>query len=160
MGKLRVSDVPPAERARLVRYFMMAMRQSDYDEIVALTGSPALVCEELRDTIENSPMCWVAREETGRPVLLGGAFCQNFLSDMAAPWMIASLWADAYPGELTRIAARQIDRIRAAYPVLQNWVWAHNEPSKRWLARLGFTLYDAEPLGATGEPFHRFTMGA
>jgi hypothetical protein len=47
-----------------------------------------------------------------------------------------------------------------AFPHLVNFVHAKNTTSVRWLRRLGFTLHEAVPYGALGEPFHPFELRA
>jgi len=82
------------------------------------------------------------------------------LTGLGSPWMLGTPELDRHSRVLVRRTPEYIGRMLNAFPHLVNFVHAKNTTSVRWLRRLGFTLHDARPYGALGEPFHFFEMRA
>ena len=145
---------PRVEDAALLAY---TLRPLDYDELVAASGPD--VEQTLYDALRVSTHAWAA-DYKGELLALFGFAPYGMLSDIAAPWCIATPALAAVPGMLARSAARYVGNVRLLYPRLVNYVDARNTPSIRWLKAIGFGVSEeAEPFGYAQLPFPRFEMG-
>jgi hypothetical protein len=102
-------------------------------------------------------LCWSAFADGELACVLGVAPL-SVVSGIGSPWMIGTPVLDRHQRVLVRQTPEYISKMLKAFPHLVNYVYAQNTTSVRWLRRLGFTLHDAEPYGALGEPFHKFEM--
>lgn len=134
-----------------------AMRQSDIDELHACGHSD--LHHVVRSSIERSVLCWSAFAD-GELCCILGASPLNMMLGIGSPWMLGTPVLDRHQRVLVRKTPEYIGRMLNAFPHLVNFVHAHNHTSVRWLRRLGFTLHEAQPYGALGEPFHLFEMKA
>jgi len=134
------------------------LRAADVEEIHAAFG-PVDIADALRASLRSSVKAWTATLD-GEPLFIGGVGCLSFVSGVGSPWLVAAEEATRYPAALTRVAKGFVPEMLELFPRLENWVDVRNKASAAWLARLGFTLYDPEPYGPQGLPFHRFDMEA
>ena len=131
-----------------------ALRPEDAREVwLSHRHTPA---EALRASVRGSVLCWTARDATGPFAAfgLGGAP----LALTGAPWMLGTTRLSLYARDLARHSRPWVRYMRQAVVLLENWVWADNMTSVRWLRSCGFTLEPAAPFGPFGAPFHRFWM--
>lgn len=132
------------------------MRTSDVAEVRACGHEPL---EAVQRSVAHSLLCWSAFADGELACILGCAPI-SIVSGIGSPWMLGTPVLDAQSRVLVRLTPRYIAEMLKAFPHLVNHVHAHNHTSKRWLRRIGFTLGEAAPFGALGEPFHRFEMRA
>jgi hypothetical protein len=104
-------------------------------------------------------LCWSGFVDGELAAILGVAPI-NMLTGIGSPWMLGTPVLDRHQRVLVRSTPEYIGRMLKAFPHLVNFVHAQNTTSVRWLRRLGFSLDEAAPFGALGEPFHRFEMRA
>lgn len=106
-----------------------------------------------------SVLCWSAFIDGELAAILGCAPV-SLVSGIGSPWMLATPVLDAHARVLVRVTPGYIAKMLQAFPHLVNHVHTENVTSVRWLRRLGFTVHEAQPFGALGEPFHPFEMRA
>jgi hypothetical protein len=132
------------------------MRTSDAHEVRACGHEPL---EAATKSVATSLLCWSAFADGELACIIGCAPI-SIVSGIGSPWMLGTPVLDQQSRVLVRLTPRYIAQMLKAFPHLVNHVHAENTTSVRWLKRLGFTLYEAAPFGALGEPFHRFEMRA
>lgn len=133
------------------------MRQADLAEVFATGTDPV---RALHEGIRRSVHCWVATVD-GRPAcVFGVAPIGSLLSDTGAPWMLGTDLITQHQRAFMRRSPRYIAHMLDAFSHLLNFVHAENEPSVRWLKRMGFTLHEPAPHGPNGALFHRFELRA
>lgn len=93
-----------------------------------------------------------------RPAAMFGLSYSVVLSARACPWMLATNFMDRRPADLLRFGRSVVGEMRRGVKLLENWVWADNIKSIRWLKWLGFQVEEAKPWGAEDASFHRFWM--
>lgn len=147
----------PAEAADAT-FLAPRLRFADVREIEAAFG-PVDVADALRASVRRSLRAWTATLDD-EPLFIGGVGAVSFTGGVGSPWLVASEAARRYPAGLTRVAKGFVPDMLALFPKLENWVDERNTESVAWLARLGFTMYDPEPYGPQGLPFHRFALEA
>lgn len=129
------------------------MRDCDRAEVSAATTLAPL--EAVQGAIAASSECWAA-EADGTLLCVFGIAPYERDPDRAAPWFLATD-AIARHGFVLAVKSREfVARLSAAYAVLDNVVYARNEPALQWLRWLGFTVEAPAPYGPYGEPFCRF----
>lgn len=104
-------------------------------------------------------LCWTAFIDGQLAAILGVAPL-SVVSGLGSPWMLGTPVLDASSRILVRKTPEYIAQMLKAFPHLVNFVHVENTTSVRWLRRLGFTVHEARPFGALGEPFHPFEMRA
>lgn len=132
------------------------MRQTDQDEVRAIRGDVSMK-EALADCVLASSHCWVAAHGS-EPFAIFGVMPVSLLHGIGAPWMLGTDLGKRFPRVLIREGRRYSLRMLAAYPYLINMVDAKYTSSVRWLQRIGYTIFAAEPYGRRGELFNRFEM--
>lgn len=132
------------------------MRACDVAEVRACGREPL---EAARRSVAHSLLCWSAFADGELGCIIGCAPL-SLVSGIGSPWMLGTPVLDRHSRILVRVTPRYIDEMLKAFPHLVNHVHTNNTTSKRWLRRIGFTIGEAAPFGALGEPFHRFEMRA
>ena len=126
------------------------MRPLDRMEVEAASGPDVLAT--LYDSWELTPnpeSAWADGKLLAvRGIVPGGR--------MGCIWMLGTNELGRYRGAHTRLARRYIETALEVYDVLYNYVHIKNEPSIRWLDRLGFTFGEPQPVGRAKELFIRF----
>ena len=84
----------------------------------------------------------------------------DLLAGIGSPWMLGTPVLDRHSRVLVKATPDYISRMLDAFPHLINCVHTKNHTGVRWLRRLGFTLHEAIPYGASGEMFYPFEMRA
>lgn len=133
------------------------LRLADLAECHAY-GRPDMA-EGIRASVRRSLLCWTGFVDGELAAILGAAPI-NMMTGIGSPWMLGTPVLDRHSRVLVRETPEYIAKMLNAFPHLVNFVHAKNTTSVRWLRRLGFTLHEAVPYGALGEPFHPFEMKA
>lgn len=133
------------------------MRPADAAEVLAIRGPGTLMKAALAECVLVSTSCWVAASDA-EPFAIFGVMPVSLLHGIGAPWMLGTALAAKFPRVLVREGRRYSLRMLEAYPYLVNMVDARYTSSVRWLRRIGYTVYEAEPYGGRGELFRRFEM--
>ena len=133
------------------------LRDADRAELEACGHTD--IARVIQRSVDFSLLCWSGLVDDELACIFGVAPL-SMVSGIGAPWMLGTPALDGASRVLVRMTPRYISRMLLAFPHLVNHVYAKNTTSVRWLKRLGFTLHEAKPLAATGEPFHEFEMRA
>jgi hypothetical protein len=140
----------PATEER-VKYVAKRLRASDQVEVRLSHGiDPYLVAVE---SWASSSICQAIVAEDGTPLGITGL-------DEDLIWLLGT-------DDLTSTRMRRMQLCREAEEWVQhclkrvdgpigNYVYAKNGESIRWLSKLGFTVFPAEPYGPSGALFHPF----
>lgn len=140
------------------------LREADVQEIVAANGPRCRVQNVLERSVLASGLCWAA-DEGDRVVMLFGVVGLSLLTGVDStrtvgmPWMVGSDELRHHGKTLVARGRYYVGLMHEEYDYLTNHVDSRNSASKRWLRRIGFVLYPAEPHGPDGLPFHRFSKG-
>ena len=130
------------------------MRQGDIDELAAVTDLKP--CEAVIASVQASDAQFLrAWHVDGRLICIGG--CSPVSVNTAAPWLLATDLLDAHVKSLHKLAAIEVIKMLAVYPLLRNVVDARQVKVIAWLERLGFEVTDAEPV-KIGFGLKRFSM--
>jgi hypothetical protein len=133
------------------------LRPSDLAECKAY-GRPDIAAG-IESSARRSVLCWSGFVDGELAAIIGVAPI-NMVCGVGSPWMLGTPVLDRHHRILVRRTPEYIAKMLTAFPHLVNFVHAQNTTSVRWLRRLGFTLHEAMPYGALGEPFHPFEMRA
>lgn len=150
------AEVVPADEAH-VAIIAAGMRQADRDEIWA--ASHVAPEAALRQGLRTSTIAWAGLID-GEPVCLFGVSPLSIVSGDGVPWMLGTEAVVRHQRTFLRHCRSCVDRMRAVYPTLTNYVDDRNTASKRWLRWLGFEIDEPAPYGVEGRMFRRFQMGA
>lgn len=145
-------EIVPA-RASHLRYLAANLRQSDLDEIDALSGASAL--SALSFSYRRASICMVALID-GKPEAIWGAGSLNVLAGSGSPWMVCSDRATDDLRFFLRMSVDWRDQLLSRYSVLRNVVDCRNAKSIRWLKWLGFKF--SAPFEARGHDVMIFEM--
>ena len=140
-----------------VEILIANLRPSDLAECRAY-GKPDIAAG-IESSVKRSMLCWTGLVDGELAAILGVAPV-SVMTGIGSPWMLGTPVLDAHSRILVRETPGYIAKMLNAFPHLVNFVHAKNTTSVRWLRRLGFTLHQAVPYGALGEPFHPFEMKA
>lgn len=132
------------------------MRQSDRDECKAYCGATPLAGVLL--SLMSSTVKWTIRTEEGKAIGLFGVGAASALSDVGAPWLLATDELNDISISFLRQSRGCVAEMLRRHSILENYVDARNAVSIKWLGWCGFTLDEAKPYGREGLPFHRFEM--
>lgn len=131
------------------------MRPADVAEVMASSGkSPH---EALMFSLSGSAMARTALVD-GQPEVMFGVADLNVLTLTGAPWLLGSDAVERNYRLFLRQSLSWREQLLQRYDVLRNFVDDRNEVSKRWLAWMGFTLFDPIPVGCNGEMFRMFEL--
>lgn len=94
----------------------------------------------------------------GKVICIGGVTpVEASIGAGAYVWQLGSDEIDANMVSFYRETKKLMQRWIGQYGLLQNWVYAENAVSIRYLRRLGYTLSrEPVPFGAFGLPFYHF----
>lgn len=153
MAEVTIRPTAPGDAAHLFAH----LRAADLAECQAY-GRPDIEAS-IQASVDRSVLCWSGFVDGELAAILGVAPV-NLLTGVGSPWMLGTPVLDRHQRVLVRSTPEYIARMLKAFPHLVNFVHAKNTTSVRWLRRLGFTLHEAVPYGALGEPFHPFELRA
>jgi hypothetical protein len=131
------------------------MRPADVAEVLA--SSNRLPHEALMFSLSRSSICWTALVDH-RPEVMFGVADLNVLTGLGAPWLLGTDAVERNYRLFLRQSLSWREQLSQRYAVLRNFVDDRNEVSKRWLAWMGFTLFDPIPVGVNGEMFRMFEL--
>lgn len=137
-----------------------SLRELDRDEILAVGVS---VKRAIWRGFRNSILCRAAIIDGevaavwGLCVALGDGISP--LSDVGVPWLHTSAAAEAMPRLFVLHAKAEVAAMRAIRPRLASYVAANYVQAVRFIAMLGFTVEQAQPVGVNRTMFRRFHIG-
>lgn len=126
------------------------MRQADRVECAALGHSPK---DALRHGLVASSIAWTAKVD-GRAEAMFGAAPISTLEGRGRVWMLMTDAAEQHRKALLRLGWRYTQALHDHYPILENYVHAHNDRTIRWLARLGYAIGPVDVI--QGHPMRGF----
>lgn len=130
------------------------LRAADRAEIYATSGREPV--EALKQSIYASQIAYAAEDQDGCFALFGCS-SPSAVATVGHPWLLG---ADRLTTTHRRMFVAETKRflaaIRTRFDFLVNYVDARNTTSIHWLQRNGFTIFEPEPWGVLGAPFHRF----
>ncbi len=132
------------------------LRQSDLDEIAAVTGDDPAVA--LVESVMVSSHAWAVLDGED-PIAAFGCSPTGTPGD-AQVWMMGSPRMDlpANAAGILRLSRPYLDVMQAAYGRLWNHIDARNDRSMRWLEWCGFQVEEAVPdFGVEGRLFFLFS---
>lgn len=93
---------------------------------------------------------------------IAGVFgcCGTVIGQVGQPWMLATPVADNYPLQFALLYRQEVQKMLELYDVLENVVDASYKEAVKLLELIGFTVYDATPMGRNGALFRTFRMTA
>ena len=130
-------------------------RPADAQELAAMGTTPL---EAMRLGLRNGMEPSTALVD-GVPVCMFGASAYSILGGIGVPWLVAARDMDTMTMHkaLLRHSRASMDKVRNRFPALLfNAVDERNEAAKRWLAWLGFSFMEPQPMGRNGELFRVF----
>lgn len=131
------------------------MRPADVAEVLASSGKSPY--EALMFSLTGSAQAWTAALD-GQPEVMFGVADLNILTGLGAPWLLGTDAVERNYRQFLRRSLSWREQLSERYDVLRNFVDDRNEVSKRWLAWMGFTLFDPIPVGVNGEMFRMFEL--
>ncbi len=149
-----MDGVIPAEVCHVRELLEIGLREADVREVWA--SSKATPEEALNRSFEGATVSWSILLD-GECIGMFGVGAMNLLSPVGMPWMLASDMLNDRRAwrRFLRESRFHIARMHEMYPVLVNWIDDRNKASLRWAKWVGFKVFDAEPFGPFGLPFHR-----
>lgn len=75
------------------------------------------------------------------------------------PYFVCSREAEHHAGEMLERFKSVLNVMQQYYSCLMNYVDVRNRKTIRFLRRIGFTVHPAQPYGAKGMLFRKFTLG-
>ena len=118
--------------------------------------------EALRDSLDCSAKAWTLLVENAGfshflpAAMWGVAPAGGPLSFTGRPWLLATPALHAVDRQFIRQSRHYVAAMQAAFPRLENWCYAGNALSLRWLTWCGFTVERDKPVSFRGEPFYFF----
>lgn len=151
MARLIVRPATPEDIQDISR----RLRRSDQEEIRAIADISPL--EAVAASAATSAETLVM-DLGGKVICIGGVTpVDAAIGTGAYVWQLGSPEIDANMVAFYRESRTLRDRWLRQYGLLQNWVYAGNTVSIRYLRRLGYSLADMPmPFGAYGLPFYYF----
>jgi hypothetical protein len=139
--------------AKVIDVFWIAsrIRKEDADECAAAAGQTPT--EALTGSVGGSDVCRTI-EYAGAPIAMFGF--KGTPGHEAIVWMLGTDDIDKAKKSFMRSVHENIHRFLCVYPVLYNYVDGQNLKAVSWLRKMGAEVFDAQPMGVNGTPFHRF----
>lgn len=152
MARLQLSTPDAGDILHVARW----MRAQDLRELRAIRGGDLDVRGILEASVRASQESWVAITPYGEPVAIFGLTPVSLLGGQACPWMLGTDTLVQYGRDVVVLGRRFARQWNSRYDQLFNYVDARNLRSIAWLRHSGYAVFDAQPYGLNGEPFHRF----
>jgi hypothetical protein len=132
------------------------MRDIDRLECLIFGDSPKTA---LRRGLITSTVAWTALLD-GRPEAMFGAAPISTIEGRGRVWLLMTDEAVRQRRALMRLGRIYTAALHRHFPILENFVHAHNDTASRWLARLGYALGPVDVIaGAPMRGFVRFAAG-
>ena len=130
------------------------LRRADVEEVQAFSGiSPALA---VAFSIAQSRPGFCVLYEDKPAAIFGAAPVDN---NKGCIWLLGTDEIEKHPVTFYRMSKKIFPAIMKDYQYLENYVDARNKLSLRWLKWLGFTVEDAQIMGAENREFHHVYIG-
>jgi len=139
----------------LVQELADNMRQEEVDEVWA--SGKHTPYEAVKYSLEHAHEAYAAVLD-GKLICIVGVSPLSLLSDMASPWLLNTNESKNKPRHLVKWTKTFIDEWKTQWPILFNYVDARYEASLRWAKWAGFKVYDPQPYGPFGMPFHKIEI--
>jgi hypothetical protein len=122
-------------------------------EVLGLTMPEAFAVSTARDVWSETYLI------EGEIAAMVGLAANSILGGWGSPWLVTGTPVDRHTKLFLKETRAGVDRMRAAFPRLSNYVHAEYTQTVRWLRWLGFSIGAPEPKGPFGAPFCLFSMG-
>lgn len=109
--------------------------------------------EALRGGLIGSLSVWTVKID-GRPEAMFGVSPVSLVNGKGRPWLLMTDVGAAQHKALVRLGRIYTQAFHQFFPVLENWVHAHNDASIRWLTRLGYAVGPVDVIA--GQPMRHF----
>lgn len=139
-----------------LRYIAQHLRQHDVQELRAVHGPELDLLACLETAVASSEDAFVAVTTYGEPIAVFGVAPVSLLGGQGCPWMLGTDTLALYGRAIVALSREHVRRWGTKYDQLFNYVDARNLRSIAWLRHTGFMVFEPEPYGLQGEPFHRF----
>ncbi len=139
--KLEISDLP---------YLDEHLLPINKTEIKAMRG------QTIKELFEQNPDMLEASEVLvidGEIVCVGGGLHRDHGFVI---WLFGTDQIEKYKKAFAIVTSRRVELWKQQHDVVYSYVYEENALTKAWLAKLGFTIFAAEPAGLNGENFHYF----
>lgn len=121
------------------------MRPDDVLECSLVGMSPK---QALRNGLLGSSIIWTAKVD-GRPEAMFGAVPLSVVEGRGRVWMLGTPEIERHGKSMVRLGRRYTDALHDHFPILENFVPAHNDRVLRWLSRLGFAIGPVDVYNGT-----------
>lgn len=165
-GIVIIKITPELEKSftRHIKNIARHLRECDFNEISSATGKdPKEVILEAT-ILSRERHIVMKREGSIRkrfyyiPIIIFGVADHPGIENAGIPWMVATDDIMSIQQFVIKQSLNCIDEMKKRYKYLINYVDQRNKDSISWLRDCGFTIYEPEPYGAEGLPFHKFDM--
>lgn len=131
------------------------MRDLDAEGIEMATGlDPETI---LRISIKSSDFCrWAFHEEEKIPLCVFGVSGMSGTPGVGVPWMMGSDYLFKYPLQILKLSTAYLAVMQSRYEKLENYVYAKDEKSVKFLEHIGFTVEVPYPWGIEGKLYQYF----
>lgn len=131
------------------------LRQTDADEVRLSHGHDPHGA--VRYAAENS--WWTqALVMDDEPICVFGVGRRSWLGTVGSPWLLGTPGMAVHRRTVLKLSRPLVQQMRQGVSLLENWVWAGNMQSIKWLRFCGFTVEPPQAFGLENAPFHRFYM--
>ncbi|KKN72135.1 hypothetical protein LCGC14_0414210 [marine sediment metagenome] len=139
----------------VIQWISRNMRELDAEAIEVATGQDVELI--LRLSLKSSPIrAWAFEKREKMPLCVFGVCTIPGHPGEGIPWMLGSDYLHKYPVSLYRLSRLYIGQMKDKFRYLENWVYAKDEVSVKYLEHFGFTLKVPVPWGIEGKLFHKF----
>lgn len=145
---------PTPER---VEFIAANLRRQDVLEVAYSHGISGR--QAVYDSRAASSECRCIEGDDGAPVGLCGITpqaCSHLIWLLATDGLLAT---SGHRRQFIRGGRRWVNGLLQKSPLLENWVFAKNVDSVRWLRHLGFEVFPPQPMGPSLQLFHYFRRG-
>lgn len=136
-----------------IRHIARNCREVDRKEIYLYTMLTPL--DALEVCVENSVACWTGTWK-GTPIVMFGVCRENLLGEVGIPWLVGTPELEVYQIGFLRRCKKYFDRMKRAFPRLENHVWVENTTAIQWLKWMGFEMDEPKQFGLGRANFIRF----
>lgn len=143
-------EIVPATRAHAEA---IELRPGDAREIAVL----GLTMAEAWD-ISTARALWMnAYMIDGEVAALVGLSVNSLLGGWASPWLVTGVPVDGHKKIFLRETRKGVERMRAQFARLSNYVHVDYHETVRWLRWLDFKIGKPQPMGPLGAMFAEFS---
>ena len=153
MGSVVVVESTPEHAIHIAQN----MRQVDRHEVYLWSLKRPAEC--MLDALKKSDVCLTGLWDDEPGCMFGVTELKNATMDCGIIWMLGTDAVDKNQLAFIKAAKEHVPAMASRHKLVQNYVWAENKKSIRWLKFMGFDFDPAPiPCGFFQAPFWRFTM--